>query len=234
MTAEQLHGQVVVGPGRFEQVEALGGSAPEGGPVGVIGLVAGVGRLAVLLGREGMDQAGLEAGLAEGELDRTMLFAGAFEGDHEVAQVVLADGLPEAIDGGLEVAALGGQGRGFEQDAAVAVGQEVAGAGLGTVDGDDAKVFGADALDARDKLAVRFLQQEGLAGWGVTGVGERGRRNSFRVERWSWLNPKGSRGKTRVFLFFANPHTTVLSACPKGFSTWTPLEDLRLSTSFSR
>ena len=64
MAAEQLQGDVGVGPGRFEQAEAVGGGPPDGGQVGVVGLVAGVGGLAVLLGGEGMDQSGLEAGLA--------------------------------------------------------------------------------------------------------------------------------------------------------------------------
>src|SRR5262249_32979589 len=57
-------------------VGRLGRSAPDGGQVGVIGFVAGIGRLAVLLGREGMDEPGLEASLAEGVLHRPVVGAG--------------------------------------------------------------------------------------------------------------------------------------------------------------
>ena len=163
MAAEQLDGEVVIGPGRFEQAEAVGGGPPDGGQVGVVGLVAGVGGLTVLLGREGMDQARFEVGLAEGVLHRAMVFAGAFDGDDEVGQLVLAHGLADAVDGGLEVAAVVGHGRRFKQCPAVEVGEEVAGAGFGAVDGDDAEVFRSHSLDAWGELATGFLQDEGLA-----------------------------------------------------------------------
>ncbi len=162
VAAEQLDGEVVVGPGRFGEAEALGGGAEDGGQVGVVGFVAGVGGLAILLGGEGMDEARLVAGLAKGELDGPMVFAGALDGDHDVLEVVLERGLAEAIDGGLKVAAAVGQGRGFQQHAAVEVGQEVPGARFGAVDGDDAEVFGSDLLNAGHELPAGLLQDEAL------------------------------------------------------------------------
>jgi hypothetical protein len=164
MPAEELEGEIVVGPGRFEQAEAVAGGAPNGSQVGVVGFVAGVGGLAVLLGREGMHQAGLEAGLTEGVLHGPVIVAGAFEGDDEVGQVVLLDGEADTGDGGLEVAAAMRQGSGFEEHAAVEVGEEVAGAVLGAVESDDAEVFRPGGLNAGREEAVGFLQDKGRVG----------------------------------------------------------------------
>jgi hypothetical protein len=164
--AEELQGQVLLGPGGLEQAEAVGAGTEDGGEVGVVGLVVGVGGLAVLLGGEGVDQPRLEAGGAEGTLDGAVVLAGELDEDDEVAQVVLLLGAAEAIDGGLEVAAGVGQGGGLEQDVAVEVGEQPLGAGLGAVDGDDAEVLGPDLLDAGDQLAARLLELEGFAGLG--------------------------------------------------------------------
>ena len=209
MAAEQLDRQVVVGPGRFQQSEAVRGGAPEGGQVGVVGFVAGVGGLAVVLGGEGMDQARLEAGLAEGELHGPMVFAGAFDGDDQVGQVVLAHRLADAVDGGLQVATLVRQGRRFEQDAAVEIGEEVARAGLGTIDGEDAKVLGADRLDAGREQAVGLLQHEAFFGLG-RGRGSQTRHGILLSGR-GLLHPQPERqsGEGKRFFCSANPHTTV-------------------------
>jgi hypothetical protein len=109
-------------------------------------------------------QPGLEAGRAEGALDGAVVLAGAFAGDHPVVEVLGAPGLADAFAGGLEVAAVGGHGGGFEQGPALAVGEGVAGPGLGRVDGDDAERLGADQLGAGRPLAMGLLQDEALAG----------------------------------------------------------------------
>ena len=96
-------------------------------------LYPGVGGLAVLLRREGMDQAGLEVGLAEGVLHGPVVFAGAFDGDDEIGQVVLLHRLADAADARLEVAAVVRQGGRLQEHTAVEVGEEVAGAHFGTV-----------------------------------------------------------------------------------------------------
>jgi hypothetical protein len=85
-----------------------------------------------------------------------MVFTGAFDEDDEIAEVVLFTGLANAVDGGVEVAAGMVESGGLQEDAAVEVGEEVAGASLGAVEGDDAKVFRADGLDAGDELAIGF------------------------------------------------------------------------------
>src|SRR5438477_69254 len=51
-------------------------------------------------------------------------------------------------DGGVEVGSGVGDGSGRDEDAAVEVGEEELGAGLGAVEADDAEVFGSDLLDA--------------------------------------------------------------------------------------
>jgi len=164
VAAEEREGDVGVGPGRLQQAEAVGAGAEDGGQVGVVGLVVRVGGLAVLLGREGMHQPRLEAGLAEGALHGAVVLAGALDEDDQVAQVMLLHGLTEAVDGGLEVAAGVGQRGRRAQHLAVEVGEQPLGAGLGAVDGDDAEVLRPDLLHAGDQLAVGLQQLEGLAG----------------------------------------------------------------------
>ena len=88
MADEQLQGRPGLVAGGFEQGEAGDGGAVDGGQVGVVGLVAGIDGLAELLGGEGMDDAGLEAGGGEGALDDAVIAAGAFDGDEAVAEVV--------------------------------------------------------------------------------------------------------------------------------------------------
>ena len=118
------------------------------------------------------------------------------------AQLVLRLRLAEVVDGGLEVTAVMGQRGRFQQDAPVEVGEEVAGAPLGAVDGDDAEVFRTDGLHAWDELTVGLLQDEGFAGLGVTSaartwhdqlLSDRGMRNP---------EPKRQSGgqKPRIFL----------------------------------
>ena len=71
------------------------GGAVDGGQVGVIGLVAGIDGLAILLGDEGVEDAGLEAGGGEGALDNAVIAAGAFDGDEAVVELVAAEGLAD-------------------------------------------------------------------------------------------------------------------------------------------
>jgi hypothetical protein len=66
---------------RAEQSEAVDGRAMDGGEVGLVGLVAGIGRLAKLLGGEGVDDADLEARGGEGGLDDMVTASGPLDGD---------------------------------------------------------------------------------------------------------------------------------------------------------
>ncbi len=153
---EQLQGGPGFVAGGFEEGAAGDGGAVDGGQVGVVGLVAGIDGLAILLGDEGMEDARLEAGGGEGALDEAVIAAGAFDGDEAVAELVLGEGVADLGDGGVEVGTVVGDGGGWDEDAAVEVGEEELGAGLGTVEADDAEVFGTDLLDAWMEHAARL------------------------------------------------------------------------------
>ena len=151
--------------GRFEQSAAGDGGAMDGGQVGVVGLVAGIDGLAILLGDEGMEDARLEAGGGEGALDEAVIAAGAFDGDEAVAELVVGEGVADLGDGGVEVGTVVGDGGGWDEDAAVEVGEEELGAGLGTVEADDAEVFGSDLLDAWMQHAAGLADGSGRLPW---------------------------------------------------------------------
>ena len=57
---------------RLDEAEAGDGGAPDGGGVGVVGLVAGVGGEAERAGRQGVDDAGFEPGGDDGPPDRAV------------------------------------------------------------------------------------------------------------------------------------------------------------------
>jgi hypothetical protein len=100
-----------------------------------------------------------------------MIRAGLLDGDDEVAEVVLGDGPPELVDGGVESRACVLDCGQRDEDAAVEVGEQPGGAGLGAVDGDDAEGLGADGLDARGQEASGFA--EVLAAVGAAAAGSR-------------------------------------------------------------
>jgi hypothetical protein len=121
--------------------------AMDGRQVGVVGLVAGVGGLAELLGGQGVDQAGLELRGVAGPLDGEVVSPGPLDGDDEVGDTGPGEGLADRPDHGLEARpGMLDDGRGYD-DAAVEVGEHPLGAGLGAVDGDDAEVLRPDGLD---------------------------------------------------------------------------------------
>ena len=88
--------------GRLGEPEAVDGGAVDGGDVGVVGLVAGVGGLAELLGGERMDDADLEAGGGEGVADDVMIPSGALDDDDQIDDPMLDRGSPNLLRGGLE------------------------------------------------------------------------------------------------------------------------------------
>src|SRR6266850_5177799 len=138
-------------------------------------------RLAELFGRERVDDAGLEAGGGEGVLNGAMVTAGPLDGDHEVAQVVVAAGPAELIDGGVEGGAVVREQRGGHQDVAVEIGEHPLGAGLGAIDRDDAEVFGTDLLDARMKSAAGLLNNVGASRTGAMTGARTGHRDCLRT-----------------------------------------------------
>ena len=87
-------------------------------------------------------------------------------GDDAIAHIVLSHRLADGFDGGVEVVAIMVQGGGLDENGAIEVGEEIAGARLGAIDGEDAEVFGADRLYAIGDNAVGLLQAKGLRTFG--------------------------------------------------------------------
>ena len=159
MAGPELQRRVHRLPGGVQEPEAVdrGAEDPplEVGPVGLGVVGAG---LAEMARDAGVDDPRLEAGGGEGAADRPVIGAGLLDGDDEVAEVVGGDRLAQGRDGPVEAGPrVFDDGLG-DEDAAVEVGEQPVGAGLGGIDGDDAEVLGADGLDARGEDAVGFAE----------------------------------------------------------------------------
>jgi hypothetical protein len=170
--------------GGFEEGAAGDGGPVDGGQVGVVSLVARIDGLAVLLGDEGVEDAGLETGGGEGALHQAVIAAGAFDGDQAIAELVVGEGFADLGDGGVEVRAVVGDGGGRDEDAAVEVGEEELGVVLVAVAADDAEVLGADLLDAGMQDAARLAEggRRPTCGRAFAGTGS-GHGTSLREKR---------------------------------------------------
>jgi hypothetical protein len=168
---EQLQRGPSLVAGGFQKRAARDGSAVDGSQVCVVSLVAGINRLAVLLGDKRMEDAGLETSGAEGALHDPVITAGAFDGDHAVADLVLLEGQPDLRDGGVEIGPVVlNHGRGDEL-AAVKVGEEELGTDLVAVKADDAEVFGTDLLHPGMEHATGLADRAGSSTAGRTTTG---------------------------------------------------------------
>jgi hypothetical protein len=148
----------------FGESEAVDGGSMDGGEVGVVGLVSGIGGLTELLGGEGMDDADLESGGGEGVFDDMMISSGSFDDDDAVKNLMGVAGLAESSDG-VQKRRLGvGDFCGRDQDFPIEVCEHPFGPGLGAIDGDDAEVFRADVLDAGMNRAVGLVNLMGPPG----------------------------------------------------------------------
>ena len=129
----------------LQESEAVDRRAMDGGEVGVVGLVAGVGGLAELLGGEGWTirtsnpASGRRPGPGGGTARcvprrRSRRRAGAL------------GGVADRLDGRLEAPAIVVEDGGWDEDFPVEIGQEELGSGLGGIDADDPKAFWAHGL----------------------------------------------------------------------------------------
>ena len=169
----------------LRQAEAVDGGAVDGGEVGVVGLVAGVGGESILLGGEGMDDADLEARPAEAALDRPVIAAGALDDHDHVLDAVPGHGVTDGRHGGVEAGPVVLDGGRLEQDTAVEVGEHHPGAGLGAIDAHQAEVLGTDRLDARVNDTPRLMKGMRLRLATVLrrGLGSHGTGPPNRVEK---------------------------------------------------
>src|SRR6516162_7506098 len=104
-----------------------------------------------------MNDAGIQTGGGEGALDGAMIAPGAFDRDQQIVQLVIANGLTELIDRGLERRSIVSKKGRTHDDVAVEIGKHPFGARLGAINRDDAKMFGTNLLDARMKRAAGLL-----------------------------------------------------------------------------
>ncbi len=164
MTDEQAQLLIVSGQFDFTQTKAVDRGAMNGGQIGVVGFVAGIGDLPELFGRERMHQADFEAGLAKGTLDGPMIVAGAFESDDDLAEAGLVLDGANGVDGGLEASlGLSELGRPDERR-----GEEIGEHHFETcfrdIDAENAEVLRTHRLHALGQRAVGLLNQNALGG----------------------------------------------------------------------
>ena len=157
---EQLQLLVVVGPDRSDQAEAADRRAEDARQIGVVGLVARIGRLPIVPAGVRMDQACVETGLAKGVLHGPMVRAGLLDGDDEVREPVFDDGRADAMERRLKIALRVRARRGRDQNVAIEVGEEELRAQLGAVEGDDTKSLRSDPLHSRVDLTIRLVNSK--------------------------------------------------------------------------
>jgi hypothetical protein len=133
-----------------------------------------------------MEDAGLEAGGGEGALHEAMIAAGAFASDQAVLELVSGERLPDLGDGVVEVRSVVGDGGRGDEDVAVEISEEELGAGLGTVEADNAEVVRADLLNAGMQDAARLAHAVVRAPRGRAFASPRSsHRTCLREEGWA-------------------------------------------------
>ena len=133
--------------GLFDQAEAVDRGAINRVEIGVIGLVARIGGLAELFGGQRVNRPGVEPGLDESPFDREVIPPGPLDGDDHVQQTGPLDDLAYRLHHRLEAVSCVLDRGGRYEDLAVEVGQHPFGAGLGTINADDAEMLRTDGLN---------------------------------------------------------------------------------------
>ena len=156
---------------RFEQAETIDGGALHGSQIGVVGLVAGVGGLPMLLGGQRVDDPDLEARLGEGTLDGAVVASRPFDDHDLIPDPGLFQGGAKTLDHRSEaclgVLNLGG----WDEDAAVKIGEHPFGPSLGTIDTDDTEVLRSDPLDTGTDHATSLVDGLGSGSGAFLGLG---------------------------------------------------------------
>jgi hypothetical protein len=130
-----------------------------------------------------MDDPGLEPGIGEGLFDGLVVGAGLLDGDDQVAEVPRPDRLLHRGDGLLEAEPRVVHGCGWDEDAAVEIGEHPLGAGLGTIDCDDAEVLRGGVLNPGMERAGGLGDQLGARGAAASPAAGHG---SHANTSWGW------------------------------------------------
>ena len=135
-------------PGGIDQPVAITGGLDDSFQVGIVGLLVGMSSVTEVAGDHGVDNPHIKTSGREGPLDRLVITPGALHDHDQILELVGSHGLADLGEGMIERVAAMVQDRGSDQNLAVEVDEHPLGAGLGTIDGDDAEVLGADGPDA--------------------------------------------------------------------------------------
>jgi len=130
----------------LQHAEAIDGSTVHREQVGVISFVAGVGGLAVLFGRVGMEDTDLEARLSERVLDRPVVASGPLNHDDHVLDIVPNLCVAHLLYRSLEAGPIVLDSGRLQEHAAIEVGQQDLGTILGAIDTEDREMLRADSL----------------------------------------------------------------------------------------
>ena len=133
-----------------------------------------------------MKDARFQAGGGEGALDEAATAAGPFDGDEAVAELMVGEGLADVGHGCVEVGSVVGDGGGRDEDAAVEVGEEELGAGLGAVEAEDCRSVRVRLAGRGDEAPHGACRR-----WRPAGREEGRRRLRMRVMRGA--STKGTR-----------------------------------------
>jgi hypothetical protein len=155
--SQQLELDVVGMRFMFQQAESIDGSAVNRGEIGVIGLVSGIGGLAVLLGRVRVDDTDLDPSLGERALNGAVITPGSLDDADEVFDIVSCHCGADVLESGLKARAVVLDGGRLQKDPAVEVREQDLGACLGAVHAKEREVFGPNSLDTWMDDAPRLM-----------------------------------------------------------------------------
>ena len=135
-------------PGGIDQPVAITGGLDDSFQVRIVGLLAGMSSVTEVAGDHGMHNPHVMTSGCESPLSQLVITPGLLQDHDVILDLVGSRDLADLGEGMIERVAAMVQDRGSDQNLAIEVGQHPLGAGLGTIDGDDAEVLGADGSDA--------------------------------------------------------------------------------------
>lgn len=135
--------------------------------IGFIGLIAGIGRHAILLGREGMHDACFKSCFGESPFGSQMIVSSSFHNDDRVLNVVLLLRFANPRHGQLEEDGLMLKCLAFDEQISKVVGHHPLRPMLGRIDANDGESGAADLRDPGSNDPTWLLQILSLARIGL-------------------------------------------------------------------
>jgi hypothetical protein len=141
----------------FKKSESSHGGSMLSVQIGFVGLVTGISRHAILLGRERMHDARFKPGAGERTLGSEMVVSSSLQHDDGVLNIVLLLSLMNLRDGCLEVARLMLERLWLNEQPAKVIRHHPLGTILGWIDTDDGESITANLCNARRDDTARLL-----------------------------------------------------------------------------